>query len=120
MADADQARIAADERHVGGLDGDVGASPDGHAEVSLGERRRIVDAVADHGHDLAIGLERSNRSALSPGRTSAMTWSGAMPTARATLWAVGRSVAGDQPCLDAARGEVADGGGGLRLDRGRR
>ena len=68
MAEVDQARVAADERHVGGLDGHVGAGPDGHAEVRLGERRRIVDAIADHGHDLASGLQRPNALGLVAGQ----------------------------------------------------
>ena len=39
IAAGDAARVAADERDVGRLDGDVGAGPDGDPEVGLGERR---------------------------------------------------------------------------------
>jgi hypothetical protein len=46
-------RVGAHQDHVGSLDGDVGAA-DGDAEVSLGEGRGVVDAVADHG-DLMTG-----------------------------------------------------------------
>ena len=37
-----------DEDDVCGLDGDVGAGPDGDPDVRLRQRRRVVDAVAYH------------------------------------------------------------------------
>ena len=40
MAVGDEARVAADERDVGRLDGDVGAGPDGDPEI----RRRRAPA----------------------------------------------------------------------------
>ena len=46
----------------------------------------VVDAVADHGHDPALGLQPPTTSALSAGSTSAMTSS--MPTSAATALAV--------------------------------
>jgi hypothetical protein len=52
-----------------------------------GERRRVVHAVADHGHDPALGAQPAISAALSSGRTSAITrW---MPTSAAT--ALGRA-----------------------------
>ena len=51
------AQVAGDERQVGRLDRDVGAGADREPEVGLRERRRVVDAVADHRHDLARLLE---------------------------------------------------------------
>ena len=51
----DVERVGAHEHDVGGLDGDVGAGADRDADVGLGERGRVVDAVADH-RDLAAGL----------------------------------------------------------------
>ena len=74
IADAHEARVAADERDVGRLDRDVGAGADGDAQVGLGERRRVVDAVADHRDPAALGLEalRSSRP-CPPGSTSAIT-----------------------------------------------
>ena len=53
-------QVAGDQREVAGLDSDVGAGPDAQAEVGLSERGRIVDAVADHGHDAALGLKSPN------------------------------------------------------------
>ena len=47
------AQVAGHERQVARLDRDVGARADRDAEVGLGERRRVVDAVADHRDDLA-------------------------------------------------------------------
>ena len=51
---AHAARIAADERHVRRLDRDVGAAPDRDPEVGRGERRCVVDPVADHRHDRPV------------------------------------------------------------------
>ena len=59
IAAGDGARIAADQRHVGCLDRDVGAGADGDAEVGSGERRRVVDPVADHRDDGARGPQAS-------------------------------------------------------------
>ena len=55
------AQVAGDERQVGGLDRHVGAGADRQAEVGLGERGRVVDAVADHRHDAALGLQAADR-----------------------------------------------------------
>ena len=52
-----RAQVAGDEREVGGLDRDVRAGAEREPEVGLGERRRVVDAVADHRDDLALGLQ---------------------------------------------------------------
>ncbi len=92
IADGDEPRVAADERDVRGLDRDVGAGADRHAEVRPGERRRVVDAVADHRDPAALGLEPRDRARpCRPGSTSAITWSAAMPTWRATASAVARA-----------------------------
>ena len=40
------------------LDGDVGAGADGDADIGLGQRRRIVDAVADEGQPAASPSRR--------------------------------------------------------------
>ena len=53
----DAAQVGADQRDVGGSHGHVGARADGDAQVGLSQRRRIVDAVAHHRHDLALGLQ---------------------------------------------------------------
>ena len=56
-------------------------------EVGQGQRRRVVDAVADHGDAVAGGLQRArSRATLSSGRTSATTRS--TPTSPPTAWAV--------------------------------
>jgi hypothetical protein len=52
----DVERIGAHQDDVGGLDRNVGAGADGDPDVSFGERRGVVDAVADHGHLAAVGL----------------------------------------------------------------
>jgi hypothetical protein len=43
-----------------GLDRDVCAGPDRETEVGLGERRRVVDAIPYHRHDLARVLEAAD------------------------------------------------------------
>ena len=48
-----RAQVARDEGDVAGFDRNVGAGADRDPEVGLGERRSVVDAVADHGDDLA-------------------------------------------------------------------
>ena len=58
------------------------------ADVGRRERGRVVDAVADHRDDLALGLEGLDRGGLVVGRTSASTRS--MPTGRAIASAVRR------------------------------
>ena len=57
-------KASADEGDVGGLDRDVGAGADGDADVGLGQRRRVVDAVADHGHGFAALLELAHARRL--------------------------------------------------------
>ena len=74
MAFDDAAQIAGHQHHVGALDRDVGAGADGDADIGLGQRRRIVDAVADEGDllpcasrrrfsgvDLAVGQDLGDR-----------------------------------------------------------
>ena len=46
-----------DEDDVGRLNCDVGARPDGDADVGLSEGGRVVDAVADHRHRVALLLQ---------------------------------------------------------------
>ena len=43
-------RIGGDEHDVRAVSGDVGPAAHGDADVGPGERRRVVDAVADHRH----------------------------------------------------------------------
>ena len=43
--------------HVARLDGDIGAGADGDSDIGLGQRRRVVDAVADEQDLAAAGLE---------------------------------------------------------------
>ncbi len=67
--------------------GDVRSGSDGYANVRLGQRRGVVDAVAHHGHRLTLGLQRA--------RTSISFWSGGasastmpIPNWPAMAWAV--------------------------------
>ena len=43
--------------HVGGLGGDVAGAGHSDADGGGGQRRRVVDAVADHGHGAALRVE---------------------------------------------------------------
>ena len=49
-------RVAPDQDDAGRFDGNVGAGPDGDAHVGLHQGRRVVDAVADHRHELTLPL----------------------------------------------------------------
>jgi hypothetical protein len=55
------------------LDGDVGPGADGDADVGTGERRGVVDAVADHRHLEPRSCSSTTLASLSSGRTSAKT-----------------------------------------------
>jgi hypothetical protein len=63
----DVARVVAHEDDVGGLDGDVGAGADGDADIGLGQGGRVVDAVADHRHRRALGLQLADLGGLVAG-----------------------------------------------------
>ena len=45
------AQVVADQGDVGGAAGDLGAGAEGDADIGLGQRGRVVDAVAGHRHD---------------------------------------------------------------------
>ena len=47
-------RVRVEVDHVAGLFGGLRAGVHGHADVGLRERRRVVGAVAGHGHELAL------------------------------------------------------------------
>ena len=53
----DAAQVAAHQRDVRRLDGDVGPRADRDADVGLRERRRVVDAVAHHRDDASRRLQ---------------------------------------------------------------
>ena len=57
----DAAQVALDERDAGALHRDVGAGAHRDADVGLGQRRRVVDAVAGHRDDAALGLQPLDR-----------------------------------------------------------
>ena len=74
------AEVAFHQRDAGALHGHVGAGAHGDADVGLGERRRVVDAVARHRHDAALACRRLITSFFCSGSTSA--WISSMPTCR--------------------------------------
>ena len=53
----DAGEIAFDQRDAGALHRDIGAGAHGDADIGLGERRRVVDAVAGHGDDAAFAAQ---------------------------------------------------------------
>ena len=96
--------------------GHVGARPDGDADVGLGQGRRIVDPVADHGHRRPRTWSLRISSALSPGRTSATTSS--IPASRgAWLRRVRRSSPVSMTTSRPMPRQPRDGGRGARLQR---
>jgi hypothetical protein len=50
------AQLPGDQRHVGGLDRDVGPGPDRDPDVGLRQGGGIVDPVTHHRHELAFLL----------------------------------------------------------------
>ena len=60
MASTAAPQVAAHEREVAGLDRHVGAGAHRQAEVGLGQRGGVVDAVADHRDDPALGLQAAD------------------------------------------------------------
>jgi hypothetical protein len=62
------ARVAAHQRHLAGLDRDVGPRAHRDAEVGTGERRCVVDAVADHRDRVTLGLQLLDDGVLAVGQ----------------------------------------------------
>ena len=60
--------VAAYKSHVGGLHGHVGPRADGDPQVGLGQGRSIVDPIAHHGHDFALGLQLGDGGGLLVGQ----------------------------------------------------
>ena len=61
-------RVAVEVDHVAGLARGLGAGVHGDADVGLSQRRRVVGAVAAHGHQLALGLLLADQLQLVLGR----------------------------------------------------
>ena len=65
----DRREVVVGEDHHRGLLGDLGAGDaHGDADVGLLERRRVVHAVAGHGHDVALALQDVDEADLVLGR----------------------------------------------------
>jgi hypothetical protein len=60
--------VALDQGDAGAFHGDVGAGAHGDADVGGGERRCVVDAVAGHGDDAALGSEPLDDPGLGVGQ----------------------------------------------------
>ena len=92
--------------HVAGLLGGLGAGVHGHADVGLGQRGRVVGAVAGHGDQLAAGLLLADERELVLGRGLGEE------VVHAGLGGDGRGgervVAGDHHGADAHRAELVE------------
>lgn len=66
------AQIPLDQRHLGAVHGHAGARAHRHANIGLGQRRRIVDAIAGHRHDAALALQARHQRQLVGGLDTAM------------------------------------------------
>ena len=60
----DASQIAFDQGDAGAFHRDIGAGAHGDADLGLGERRRIIDAVTRHGDEAALILEFLDRRGL--------------------------------------------------------
>ncbi len=67
MAAGTPCEVVAEEGHVAGGERRLRAAADGAADVGRGQRRGVVDPVADHDHPLGGGVEPPSASTL-PGR----------------------------------------------------
>ncbi len=109
------AQVAGHERQVGRLDRDVGAGADREAEICLRERRRVVDAVADHRDDPPSSCSALDLGApCRPGSTPATTRS--IPTSAATVRRGALVVAGEEHRRQAEPAELANRLGARRLE----
>jgi hypothetical protein len=56
-AASDRRKVVVGQEHIGGLLGDVSpAHAHGDADVSLPQRRSVIDTVTGHGHDMSATL----------------------------------------------------------------
>ena len=85
----DAAEVALDEGDAGALHRHVGPGAHGDAHVGLGQRGGVVDAVAGHGDDAALGLQALDRLGL-PRRAGPRRSTSSIPSVRATASAVVR------------------------------
>ena len=138
----DRGEVVVQKHHLGCLLRRLRAlAPHGDADVGLLERRRIVDAVAGHRHDGALGLQRAHdaqlvlragarehvgprshvHEAASPAFSSSApvmtSGASAMPSWRAIAAAVAGVIAGDHLHGDAGGAAFGDGGDGLLAGR---
>ena len=63
MARRDAGEVAFHQGDAGAGHGDLGAGAHGDADIGGGEGRGVVDAVARHGDDVALGLQALRRRA---------------------------------------------------------
>jgi hypothetical protein len=108
-------RVGVEVDHVAGLAGGLGAGVHGHADVGLRQGRRVVGAVAGHGHQPALGLLAADELhlALGCGLGEEVVDAG-----------LGRDLGGGQPVVagdhdgpDAHRAQPLEAGGHPLLDR---
>ena len=48
------------EDNIGGIDGNIGAGPNGDTDIGTNQCGRIIDAIADHGDHFALLLQRAD------------------------------------------------------------
>ena len=97
----DAAQVAFHQRDAGALDGHVGAGAHRDADVGLGQRRGIVDAVAGHRDDVPAGAQLAQRDCCLSCRSDAGLELVDAELASATARAVRFVVAGEHENLQA-------------------
>jgi hypothetical protein len=70
--------IVAEQHHIGALLRHVGAGPHGHADIGFGERRCVIDTIANHGDDAFLNNEGLNARQLVLGQQFRLT-NGVLP-----------------------------------------
>ena len=109
--------LVADQRDVRGLEGDVRAGADRDPEVGLRQRRRVVDAVADHRDDRPGRLQLGDASRLVARQDLGQDPVGADADLGTDRLRHRASVAGDHPDLEVRRAQRRDRLGRSGLDR---
>ena len=111
----DAGQVALEQGDAGALDGDVGAGAHREADVGGGQGGCVVDAVAGHGHDAALGAQALDDVALVVGQHLGLD----AVDAEAAADGLGGDpvVAGEHDDLDAVFPQRLERGRGGLLDR---
>src|SRR5664280_137485 len=111
----DPGEVALEQRDAGAFDRHIGAGAHGDTDLGGGQCRRIIDAVAGHGHHAAFGAQFFDHSALLIRQHLSLDFCNAEPLGDGERG--GTVVAGEHHHADAVGGERLERFRGRGLDR---